>query len=269
LAPLKDSIFARAVAVRLYGLSAIVLGLVGLVWGDFASVWQPVPKSLPGRTALAYAVAAVFLIAGVAMQAKRTVRVSALTLTALYSLGIILLHLPQLATKPSVFVVWSGIAEQLALVAGGLMAYAFCSPSRTENTQRLTKCAQYLFGVCLIFFGLAHFFYLKETAEAVPAWLPPGQVFWAYATAAGHFAAAVAILTGFATRIATMLLTAMFIVFGILVHAPAVFADPHSHFNWAANAVNFALVASAWAIAASYTAPTHNAPAPASPTRKS
>jgi uncharacterized membrane protein YphA (DoxX/SURF4 family) len=256
LAPLKDSIFARSVAVRLYGLSAIVLGLVGWVWGDFASVWQPVPKSLPGRTALAYAVAAVFLLTGLAMQAKRTARLGAMSVTALYGAGILLLHLPELVAKPSVFVVWSGIAEQLALVAGGMMAYAFCAPSRTENTQRLVKGAQYLFGVCLIFFGLAHLFYLKQTAEAVPAWFPPGRVFWAYATAAGHFAAAIAILTGIATRIATVLLTAMFIVFGLFVHAPAAFADPHTHFNWAANAINFGLIASAWTIAASYTAAT-------------
>ena len=259
MAPLKDSIFARSVAVRLYGFSAIVLGLVGLVWGDFASVWQPVPKSLPGRTALAYAVAAVFLIAGLAMQAKLTARLGALTVTALYGVGVLLLHLPALLAKPSVFVLWSGTAEQLALVAGGLLAYAFCAPQRTENTYRLVRAAQYLFGVCLIFFGLAHLFYLKQTAEAVPAWIPPGQVFWAYATAAGHFAAAIAILTGIAARIAAVLLTAMFIVFGIFVHAAAAFADPHTHFNWAANAINFGLIAAAWAIAASYAAPTPKA----------
>ena len=52
-------------------------------------------------------------------------------------------------------------------------------------------------------------------------------------------------------------LTAMFVVFGIFVHAPAAFADPHNHFNWAANAINFGLIAAAWAIAASYTAPAH------------
>jgi hypothetical protein len=46
-----------------------------------------------------------------------------------------------------------------------------------------------------------------------------------------------------------MLLTAMFVVFGILVHAPTIFIDPHTHLNWAENAINFALIGSAWAIA--------------------
>ena len=253
MASLTDSIFSRAVALRVYGLAAIALGCVGLLSGDFAAVWQPVPKSLPGRSGVAYLVAALFLMAGVAMQLKRSARIGALGLTVLYGAGVVLLHLPQIVSQPSVFVEWSGAAEQLALVAGGIMVYAFCAPSRTENTQLLIKCAQYLFGICLLFFGAAHLFYLKPTADFVPAWIPPGQVFWAYATAAGHFAAGIAILAGIAARPATILLTVMFIAFSVLVHGPNLFSDP-SHFNWAANAINLALVGSAWLIAVSYQA---------------
>lgn len=42
---------------RVYGLGAVALGLVGLVWGDFATVWQPVqalPFTVPHRMTLAY-----------------------------------------------------------------------------------------------------------------------------------------------------------------------------------------------------------------------
>jgi uncharacterized membrane protein YphA (DoxX/SURF4 family) len=248
-----DSIFSRKVALRVFGLGAISLGLVGLIFGDFAAVWQPVPKSLPGRTALAYLVAAIFLIAGLMMQAARSARLGALVLTILYGAGVVLLHLPQLVSKPTVFVEWSGTAEQLALVASGLLACAFCAPAGSD-TQRFVKAGQILFGVCLLFFGAAHLVYLKPTADFVPAWIPPGQKFWAYATAGGHFAAGLAILTGIATRLATALLTLMFIAFSLLVHAPNVFVDP-SHFNWAANAINVALIASAWVVAGSYALP--------------
>lgn len=250
-----DKIFAPQVALRIYGLAAVAFGLVGLVWGDFAAVWQPVPKTLPGRTALAYAVAAVLLLAGLGIQWRRSAAACALTLTILYSLGVLLLHVPNVIAQPSVFVMWSGTAEQLALVAGGMVAYAFCAEPIAElvtpSADRLLRIGRLLFGVCLIVFGLAHLFYLKATADFVPAWVPPGQVFWAYATAAGHFAAGAALLSGIAARIAAMLLTAMFVCFGILVHAPTLFNDPHTHFNWAANAMNFALIASAWLITAS------------------
>jgi uncharacterized membrane protein YphA (DoxX/SURF4 family) len=258
LATFLDKLFARKVAVRVYGLAAIAIGLVGLVWGDFLAVWQPVLKSLPGRAPLAYAVAAEFLLAGASLQLKRSARAAALTLTALYGLGVILLHLPLIIAHPGVFAMWSGTAEQLALVAGGLMAYAFClsAPSRdarhSAEAGRLATIARILFGVCLIAFALAHLFYLKPTADFVPAWLPPSQVFWAYATGAGHLAAGIAILFMVAARLAARLLTAMFIVFSLLVHLPALFADPHMHFNWAANAMNFALIGAAWLIAASF-----------------
>jgi uncharacterized membrane protein YphA (DoxX/SURF4 family) len=234
-----------------YGLAAVGFGLVGLCWGDFAAVWQPVPATLPGRTTLAYIVAALFLLAGLSIQRLRSAALGTLTLTMLYSLGVILLHVPLVIARPTVFVSWSGIAEQLALVAGGLVAYALCRTTPASSaTAQIVFCGRLIFGICLIFFALAHLFYLKPTADFVPAWLPPSQMFWAYATAAGHFLAGVAILSGIAAQLAARLLTGMFVVFGVLVHAPTLFADPHSHFNWAANAMNFALIASAWVMAA-------------------
>jgi uncharacterized membrane protein YphA (DoxX/SURF4 family) len=247
-----NRIFAPQVAVRVYGLAAVAFGLVGLCWGDFAAVWQPVPPALPGRTILAYIVAAVLLLAGLSIQRRRSAALGALTLTSLYGVGVILLHAPLVIAHPTVFVMWSGTAEQLALVAGGLVTYAFCRAPAAAPAARIIFYGRLLFGVCLIVFALAHLFYLKPTADFVPAWLPPNQVFWAYATAAGHFLAGAAILSGIAARIAARLLTGMFVVFGVLVHAPALFSDPHTHFSWAANAMNFALIASAWVVAASF-----------------
>jgi len=52
---------------RVYGLAAIALGLIGLAWGDFAAVWQPVPDGMPGRTALAYGTALALIAGGVAV----------------------------------------------------------------------------------------------------------------------------------------------------------------------------------------------------------
>jgi uncharacterized membrane protein YphA (DoxX/SURF4 family) len=245
-----NEIFAPRIALPVYGLAAVAFGFVGLSWGDFAAVWQPVPATLPGRTTLAYTVAVVFLLAGLSMQWRRSDAPGALTLTILYGLGVILLHVPVALARPSGFVTWSGIAEQLALVAGGMVAYA-CAMTTAAGTTRILLCGRLIFGVCLVVFALAHLFYLKPTADFVPAWLPPNQMFWACATAAGHLLAGLAILSGIAARLAARLLTGMFVIFGMLVHAPTLFTDPHNHFNWAANAMNFALIASAWVIASS------------------
>jgi uncharacterized membrane protein YphA (DoxX/SURF4 family) len=251
VASILDGIFARRVAVRMYGLGAVVLGLGGLVWGDFAVAWQPAANGAPGQSAMGYAVALLPLLAGLAMQWQRAACLGALALTMLYGLAEIFLDIPRGFAHPSVFVAWYGVAENLALAVGGLIIYAYCARLKPTTADLLAKIGRLSFGVCLIYFGLAHHFYLANTVSLVPAWLPPGQTFWAYATGAGHVAAGIAIISGIYARPAAMLLTAMFIVFAILVHAPRVILDPHTHVNWAENAVNFALIGSAWVIAAS------------------
>jgi len=250
VALILDRIFARRFSVRIYGLGAVVLGLTGLVWGDFAVVWQPA-NAVPGQTTLGYAVAVLPLLAGLAIQWQRGAAPGALALIVLYCLAVILLDVPAGIAHPSEFVAWYGVAEHLALAVGGLIIYANCARLEPATAERLCKIGRLIFGICLIYFGLAHHFYLAYTVKMVPAWLPPGQTFWAYATAAGHIAAGIAILSGIAARPAAMLLTAMFMVFAILVHAPKIIIEPHTHFNWAENAVNFALIGSAWVIAAS------------------
>jgi uncharacterized membrane protein YphA (DoxX/SURF4 family) len=244
-----DVIFARRVGTCIYGLGVVVLGLTGLVWGDFAVVWQP--DSAPGQSALGYALPILPLLVGWAMQWRRTVYLSALVLIGLYALGEIFLDVPRGFAHPSVFVAWYGVFEHLALAAAAVIICAYSAPLEPATVERLSKISRLIFGICLIYFGLAHHFYLANTVSMVPAWLPPGQTFWAYATGAGHVAAGIALISGIYARPAAMLLAAMFTVFTILVHAPRIVSDPHTHMNWAENAVNFALIGSAWVIAAS------------------
>ena len=234
--------------VRVYGVAAIALGLVGVVSGDFASVWQPAPATLPGRTILAYVVAMALIAAGAAIQWRRATRLGVLVLTSLYGLGVLVLHLPLVFAHPLSFPPYAGVAEQMALVAGGLLAIALTADLTATTRARLTKTGEVIFGVCLIAFGTAHFADLPDTAAYAPAWLPPSQMFWAYATGVAHLAAAVAILSGVLARWAARLLTIMFAGFSLLVHLPHLAADLHSHFNWAANAINFALIGAAWVL---------------------
>lgn len=70
---------------RVYGLGVMALSLVCLAWGTF-DPGQPVPKAFPDRTALAYAAAAFMLVAGAAVEWRRTAAWGAAVLAAYYAL---------------------------------------------------------------------------------------------------------------------------------------------------------------------------------------
>jgi uncharacterized membrane protein len=239
----------KAFGWRVYGLGVIALGAVCLAFGDFHP-GQPVPKEFPGRTALAYAVAAFMLLAGAAIEWRRTLPWAAAAITAYWAfVVVILMNGRVLLAHYAEFLPYESIAIQLAIAAGGLIVYANSASIDATLAARLTRAGQLVFGICALIFGTAHFVYMNFTAPLVPKWLPPTQEFWGYATGVAHIAAGVAILTGVQARLAAILLTIMFVSFSVLVHVPMVLATPADHWIWNENAVNVALIGAAWVVA--------------------
>jgi uncharacterized membrane protein YphA (DoxX/SURF4 family) len=244
-----------AIGWRVYGLGVMALGMVCLAWGDF-DPGQPVPKGFPDRTALAYAAAAFMVVAGAAVEWRRIAAWGAAALTAYYALIVVILMNGRVVLAHyAEYGTYEGVAEQLAITAGGLIVYAANAKIDAALAARLTHLGQLAFGACALIFGGAHFVYMNLTAPMVPKWLPPTPEFWAYATGAGHIAAGIAILTGVQARLGAILLTAMYASFTPLVHVPMLLADSSSHWNWSENAVNLALTGAAWVVADSLARP--------------
>lgn len=242
----------RYLGAYVYAAGIAALAVVCLAWGDF-DPGQPVPRGFPDRAVLAYA-AAVFMLASGAGVAWRPTRVfAAASLCVYYAFVVVVLNGRVVLAHHTVFGSYSSAAEQLAIAAGALIIFAGRARIDATLAARLTRLGQVTFGVCAILFGAAHFVYLDLTAPLVPRWLPPTQDFWAYATGLGHIAAGIAIATGVQSRLAAILLTAMYASFTPLVHIPLLLADPASHTNWAENAENLALVGVAWVVADSLT----------------
>jgi len=237
---------------RVYGLGVIALALVCLAFGGF-DPGQPVPKAFPERAVLGTVVAAFMLVAGAAIEWRRTAAWAAAALTAYYTLVVVVLMYGHLMLKHyAEYVTYEAAAEQVAIAAGALIVYAANADIDATLAARLTRVGQMVFGVCALIFGGSHFAYASYTAALVPKWLPPSQMFWTYATAIGHIAAGIAILTGVQARLAAILLTLMYASFTPLVHIPTLFADPHAHFNWSENAENLVLTGVAWVVADSF-----------------
>jgi hypothetical protein len=233
---------------RVYGLGVIALALICLAWGNFDS-GQPVPKAFPHRTALAYAAAAFMLVAGAAVEWRRTAARGAAALTAYYALiVVIVMHGRGMLAHPAAFGSYSDAAEQLAIAAAGLIVYAACAKIDPALAAHLTRLGQLTFGVCALLFGVAEFFYLSLTIPLIPHWLPPSQLFWACATGTGQIAAGIAIITHVQARLAATLQTVMYASFTPLVHIPMLLAHPESHFIWSENALNLTLTGAAWVV---------------------
>src|ERR1700722_19081299 len=94
----------------LFAIGLIGLGVVALVVGDFAMVWQPVAPWMPGRTALAYLAGLLELSVGCGLLFRPT---RAWAVRILFP-GLILwasLKLPSIVVAPQMEAVWLGLGE--------------------------------------------------------------------------------------------------------------------------------------------------------------
>ena len=248
-----------AIGRHVYGLGAAALGVVTLGFRAISEDWLPVPPHMPGCSILAYAAAAVLVLAGLAINLPRTAAVAALVLAALFVAGMAVFELPHWVLKPADWGGWQAIAESTAMALGAVLAWTQTPGVGETRAPAARRIARWGFGACLLVFGTSHFVYARFTASLVPAWLPPSQLFWTYLTGAAQIAAGLAMLSGVQARLAAMLLTAMYVIFSLLVHIPSVIAAPASHDNWTENGINLLLIGAAWTLADSLARPRRTA----------
>jgi uncharacterized membrane protein len=248
--------------LTLFAVGMIGLGVLGLIYGDFALVWQPVAAWVPGRTALAYLAAMVMLACGFGLLFEATVR-WAVRLQFVYCILWALLKVPALVVAPQIEGVWLGFGELAVLLAGGWTLFARLGDVREGSFWRFVtgengvRAARILFGVFLIPIGLSHLMYVKETAALVPAWLPY-RVGWAYLTGAGQMACGLGVLGSVLPRVDASVLprvaafceAGMISIFGLLVWLPAVLAAPKVRLPWTAFWITWAIGSAAWVVAA-------------------
>jgi uncharacterized membrane protein len=238
-----------------YALGIIGLGMLGVVYGDFASAW---PAWVPWRQALLSGAAAVMVLGGAGLLFARTAPISVRLLLP-YLLLWMALRIPALIVAPQIEVNWFAVGETAVLAAGAWALFADFSTARDGSIFRFAtgargrRIARMLFGLALPAFGLSHFIYVGQTAPLVPSWLPfPNG--WAYLTGAGHIAAGLGVLFSVYPRLAASLEAAMLTIFTVLVWIPRISAATATRDDWSEFVISWAIAAGAWVVAGSIAA---------------
>jgi uncharacterized membrane protein YphA (DoxX/SURF4 family) len=249
-----------------FAATLIGLGILGLIKGDFAPVWEPVPSGASGRELLVYLCASISLACGAALLWQRTAGMAARVLLADLLLWMAVFRVPEALRAPAVLDAWSGCNETVVMLVG---AWVLCvwfiadwdwRPLGIITGNNGLRVARVLYGLALIYFGLAHFVYLQQTAVLVPSWLP-WHAAWAYLTGTTYIAAGAAVLINVRARLAAMLAAVQTGGITLLVWVPVILAPgPKSAFQWSDAILSWALTTAAWVVADSY----RGMPSPAS-----
>jgi hypothetical protein len=239
---MKTALYGRI----FFGAAAVLYGVVLFIWHDLGA-WEgmPIPK-LPYGDVVADLVAIALILGGVLMILPRTVHHGSI-LSGLVFIIFSIAALPPVIAQPLSYPPYIGFFEIFSLVWGAVALYGITGPASAAAA--LGRVSRLLMGICTVSFTTAQMYFLKYTASLVPAWIPPGQMFWAVLTTVAFGLGAIAMLINVKARLALYLTALMVALFGILVWIPIVISAPQKHFNWGEFAVTMLIAGATWVVA--------------------
>ena len=240
----------------IFAFSVIGLGAVGLARPDMVPLWSPVPAGIPGQKLILSLGALLSIGSGIGLLFQRTALVAARLLLGTLLLWLLLFRLPNFFHGSAFAACWSVFPLTLMLAATLVLCVWFADNRDGKHLGFIggkagLRTARGLYGLCLIFFGLAHFIDVKDTLSLIPHWLP-GHLFWAYFLGCTFIGAGLATLIGFCARLAVALSAFQIGLFLFVVWVPIVAAGSKGAFEWSETILNAALLAGAWVMSDSY-----------------
>ncbi len=246
-------------AMYLFGGASAGAGILDLIWGEFEAAHQPIGAlgdHVPGQVFLAYLAAALLIGGGGALLVRRTSRAGAIALGIVY-LAFALFWLPRFFTAthvlgfrfPVIIGLVGGVFMQLILVAAAAIVYFARSKPGSRSIETVTLLGRWTFGLGAISFGLVHLTGVAASARMIPGWMPLTPAFWVVLTGIAFILSGVAILAQVRDVLAARMLTAMLLLFDVLVLVRLPLASPHNHVAWGANAYNLAAAGAVWIFA--------------------
>jgi uncharacterized membrane protein len=226
---------------------AMAMVLFGLQYFVFKMYIAPiVPLSGTGQLFWVYLFGAALIFAGTSIGLKFRIRIISSLLAVAFLILILLLHIPVILSNCYDGREYTRVFELLAL-SGGALIIAQSQPFELKNGSKhhnlfnlFLKSGRFLFALSLLIFGIQHFIYGQYVAAVIPAWIP-GHLFWAYFVGAAFILASISIIFEIETRLVTILLAIMFLIWVLILHLPRCFVDFHNEAEWSSAFVALAM----------------------------
>lgn len=230
----------------LYALAMLGFGLQYAIYGHLRRGLPLCPVWMPHNHILAYALAAIFIAAGL------TLLTTWRTLAASLILGLLVLASSALYLQHLNSVLRDGNArtlffECLSFAAAALILHGLSSGSRYSLMP-----GRILFAFAMVVFGIQHFLYVRYIATIVPRWIP-GHHAWVIATGFALIAAGISIATTIEDKYAAYGLFILFFGWLVLLHAPRILHALHNGDEWSSGFVVLGLSGASLLLAASST----------------
>lgn len=222
-----------------FGVGVGVMGLLNFVYVDGVLGLETVPAGVPWRMLVVYVSGIVLVAAAVSVFIKEGVRTTAAVLAVMLSLWVVMLHVPAVVRAPEDADAWARAGETIALAG---VAWVLAGAGTVGRVA---------FGIGIAVVGVLHLMYAPLLVAFVPAWLPPGGLFWVYVTGGARLVGGVAILTRVQARAAATWLGVMFLAWVVILHVPAVVAQIGGRVAWTSLAIAVAMCGGAWVMAGS------------------
>ncbi len=193
-------------------------------------IQKVVPAWMPGQLFWAYFVGLALIAAAVSLLAKRYVPLTAVMLTIMFVLFVLLLHSPRVAANPRDRISWAVALRDLTFAAGTLcLAGMHWKDWREGGTNVLITIGRVITGGVLVFYGVEHFLHAEYVPvvpleKLTPVWMPLRMV-WVYVVGAVVLACGVALLAKFRARAAAAWLGLVIALVTLFFYLPILLRD--------------------------------------------
>ena len=257
----KSSSSFNTVGRIFYALALVGFGIQYAIYGYLRRGLPLCPIWLHPNMGLAYALAAVCILASFALLTTwRTAAVSIL-------LGLLLLGSSALYLMHFDYVAYDADGRTLFLECLALSATALILHGLTAGSRYSLMPGRLLFAVAMIIFGIQHFLYVRFLSTLVPRYLP-GHHLWVIGTGLALIAAGLSIATTIEDKYASYGLFFLFFGWLVLLHAPRILHALHNGDEWSSGLVVLAFSGTSLLLAGSSTGTAFGKPSKAAPKKE-